>query len=45
MWMEGTVSGCDHMVVGFTTTYPVPNIANVVSSNHAQAKCTRCIIM
>ena len=37
--------GCDRMVVGFTTTYmcmqSVPITTNVVSSNPAQARCTR----
>jgi len=38
--------GCDHMVVGLSTTYAISDITtNVVSSNTAQARCTSCNIM
>jgi len=37
--------GRDHMVVGFTTTYAINAFTTNVSSNPAQARCTRCNIM
>ena len=38
--------GHDRMGVGFTTTYAITSIAtNIVSSNPAQARCTRYNIM
>ena len=38
--------GRDRMVLGFTTTYSITLITtNVVSSNPAQARCTRYNIM
>ena len=36
---KGDRHGSDRMVVGFTTTYAIS--AEVVSSNPAQARCTR----
>jgi len=38
-----TRHGCDHMVVGFTTTYAITT--NVVSSNPIQVRCIRYNIM
>ena len=38
--------GHDRMIIGFTTTYAISAITtNVVNSNPAQARCTRCKIM
>ena len=45
---DGDRRGRDRMVVGFTTTLPMePMLINtyVVSSNPAQARCTRYNIM